>query len=130
MAKPDPTDLPQPGLLDERRAHPRLTLRADVTVQSQDNVLAGMTEDLSLGGAFVASLAPPAIGEIVRLELVVEGHDRVLLDAEVRWHREDEEGLPCGCGLRFVELTDSQRARLAELCEGLPQAPLLDVEAW
>lgn len=130
MANPDPTDLPEPGALADRRAQPRLTLRAEVSLHSQDNVVAAMTEDISVGGAFVADLAPPEVGELVRLELAVEGHDRIVLDAEVRWHREGEHGEIVGCGVRFVDLTDFQKARLAELCKDLPQAPLWDVEAY
>lgn len=130
MANDDPTDVPEPGALTDRRAHPRLTLRAEVTMHSQDNLMTGLTEDVSLGGVYIANMAPPPVGELIRLELSVEGHERLVLDAEVRWHREDELGEVQGCGLRFIELTAFQQSRLAEIVKDLPQEPLFDVEAF
>jgi len=69
----------------------------------------GFLLDLSLGGAYVALPAPPAVGETLRLRLP-EAHDASLyLLAKVVAEREN------GCGLQFFPADKSDASRLRRL---------------
>ena len=108
----------------ERRAAPRRCLDAEITATSQSNFFCGFTEDMSEGGVFVAMSRPPPIGELVHLSVRVGADQPVTVIGEVRWHRLDYHGHPCGCGVQFVVL----EPRAALLFQGLlaraGQAPL------
>jgi Tfp pilus assembly protein PilZ len=67
---------------------------------------AGITQNLSQEGAFVATPRPPSVGEWVMLRLAVPGHDVPLaIKAEVRWLRpiDDAAGRPAGIGVSFMD---------------------------
>lgn len=87
---------------------------------------AGRIADLGMGGAFVQSERPPAIGTAIVLTLQAPtAWDPLELPAEVRWvHEGDDDeaadgaappGLGRGFGLKFRALAPTQAAALYEL---------------
>ena len=52
-----------------RRAAERVALKAQVTVSSETNFFTGLSENISEGGVFISSLAPPEIGTIIDAEI-------------------------------------------------------------
>lgn len=90
---------------------------------------AGLIADLGMGGAFVQSERPPAIGTAIVVTLQAPtAWDPLELPAEVRWVHDDaapEEtaseaseaaiGLGRGFGLKFRALAPTQAAALYEL---------------
>ena len=110
---------------EERRKTPRHRLEAQITASSQSNFWCGFSEDMSEGGVFISMSPPPPVGELVHLSVAIGAEPAVTAIGEVRWHRVDADGFPCGCGVQFVMLDP----RAADLIQGMlarsAQAPLL-----
>lgn len=93
--------------LAERRRAPRYTVVAEVTFESETNFYSGLTENLSEGGLFIATLAPGRIGATIELELALpDGGPPIAVGAVVRWIRGGEDGdVPApGMGVQFIDL--------------------------
>jgi len=109
----------------ERRIFPRWALHAAVDVESEDNLYAGLSYDVSAGGIFVATHHTPPIGVDVHVTVTLPDGTKILLDGVVRWVRDPARasaGLPAGVGIEWDELPmDALRALLhfAELREPL-----------
>ncbi len=110
---------------DERRIGTRFQLEAQITATSQENFYCGFTEDLSEGGVFVMMRPPPPVGEMVHLSVRVGAEPAVSAIGAVRWHRFDQDGIACGCGVQFLML----EPRAADVFQGMlsrsAQVPLL-----
>ena len=100
-------------------------LHAAVDVESEHNLYAGLSYDVSAGGIFVATIDTPPVGTHVEVTVTLPDGTRLELEGAVRWVREVEQaspGLPPGCGIEWDELPmDALRALLhfAELREPL-----------
>ena len=71
-----------------------------------------VAEDLSTGGVFVLSEAPPAVGTRLAVELdLASTWQPLIIVGEVRWHRDE----PRGFGVAFVELTSAAHVALGQL---------------
>ncbi len=93
---------------EDQRHAPRVPLAVAVTLQSEHNFFAGVANNVSEGGVFVATTAPPPIGTEVGFELVLGG-ERFLVVGVVRWVRAGQAGAggaPAGCGVKWVHLED------------------------
>jgi uncharacterized protein (TIGR02266 family) len=91
----------------QRRAHPRYRVDLDVSLGSDHNFYAGLAENLSIGGVFVATHLLKPIGEKIDLAIHLPDSEDVLRGlGEVCWIREyiERSGLPPGMGIRFVGL--------------------------
>lgn len=110
----------------DRRRKMRVGLQADVTGASQTNFFSGLSEDISDGGVFVATMSPPPVGESVHLKVTVNGDSSrtVVVRGVVRWHRTDEAGTPSGCGIQFVEVDGTLSQAIAGLVQAAGQEPL------
>ncbi|MBK8479865.1 MAG: PilZ domain-containing protein [Proteobacteria bacterium] len=102
----------------DRRSCPRAPIEAEISLTSEHNLYAGIANDISEGGVFVATYQPLPVGTAVAIELSFEsiGGPRVLVNGEVRWHRGDgvtSRAAP-GMGLRFLDLQDDFRAWIAD----------------
>jgi uncharacterized protein (TIGR02266 family) len=106
-----------------KRVHPRWILHAAVDLESEDNLYAGLSFDVSAGGIFVATLATPPVGAPVDVVVTLPDATKLELHGKVRWVRDVQEaspGLPPGCGIEWEDLPmDALRAllRFAELRE-------------
>lgn len=101
-----------------RRAWPRAPIEAAISLTSQHNLYAGIANDISEGGVFVATYQPLPVGAEVAIDLSFEavGGPRLLVNGEVRWHRGDTpsgDAAP-GMGLRFLDLREEARQWIAE----------------
>jgi uncharacterized protein (TIGR02266 family) len=104
----------------ERRLLPRWDLRAAVTLESDDNLYAGISCDVSAGGIFVATPAPPAIGDEVSITVTMPDATVLELEGVVRWTRELEQsspGLPPGCGIEWHDLPMTALRSLVHFAE-------------
>lgn len=91
---------------DNRRA-PRIGVALDVSFQSDHNFYAGLTENISEGGIFIATHLLKPIGSIIEISIFLpESAKEVRGKGEVRWVRPPNEAndFPPGMGIRFVEL--------------------------
>ncbi|HOX45099.1 MAG TPA: TIGR02266 family protein [Myxococcota bacterium] len=121
----------------ERRRHARVDAQLEVQFLFADGFFEETTDDLSMGGLFIASERVLPVGERLRLVLHVPGErPAVKALAEVmRVRAEAAPGKPRGMGVRFVELTPEDQETLrafltralaleVPLAEGEPGGPL------
>jgi uncharacterized protein (TIGR02266 family) len=104
----------------ERRILPRWHLRAGVTLESDDNLYAGISCDVSAGGIFVASNDSPPVGEAVTVTVTMPDATVLQLEGTVRWAREHEQsspGLPAGCGIEWHDLPATALRSLLHFAE-------------
>jgi Tfp pilus assembly protein PilZ len=123
-----PAPAPNGELLPvERRTSRRIRMEALVTATSETCLYAGITEDVSEGGIFIATLSPPPIGELIQIKIRVDraGVPPVTAPGRVVWHRTDDNGDVTGCGVAFVGLDRATRLLLTLLGRWATQQPLL-----
>ncbi len=100
---------------DERRQHPRATLKTEVHLGSESNFYTGFMNDISEGGLFVATHQVMARGTKLMLEFSLpDDESPIRVTGEVRWTREynpSSDGAP-GLGFQFLDLSASDRARI------------------
>lgn len=110
----------------DRRRRARIGLQADVSGSSQTNFFAGLSEDISETGIFVATMSPPPIGETVHLKVMVHGNASrsVVVQGVVRWHRTNEDGSQTGCGIQFEELSEEATRAISALMRLAGREPL------
>ena len=105
------------SLSTDARAHRRLLLELEVSLQSDTNFYIGLTENLSNGGIFVATHLVQPIGTGVALTLRLPNRKTPLtLGGRVRWVREFSETLeaPPGMGIEFEAISDSDASAIHE----------------
>jgi uncharacterized protein (TIGR02266 family) len=105
------------SLSTDARAHRRLLLELEVTLQSDSNFYIGLTENLSNGGIFVATHLTQPIGTTVAITLRLPNRKTPLaLGGRVRWVREFSETLdaPPGMGIEFEALSDADARAIRE----------------
>jgi uncharacterized protein (TIGR02266 family) len=100
------------------RAHERLAFEIQIDIVSEHNFYAGLSQNLSEGGLFVATHLSHPVGTRLEIRLLLPGDvTPTTLMTEVRWVRplsEDGEGPAAGLGLRFVDLPADVLPKLAE----------------
>jgi uncharacterized protein (TIGR02266 family) len=83
----------------------RVGLQVPVRLWSgDDSCLQGTTQDLSIGGMFVATPRALPVGSRVAVQLsILDGVDPFEIEAEVRWSRAAATAAsPAGLGLAFI----------------------------
>jgi len=99
--------MPSPSSKNSRE-YPRVHFSVEVTLESEHNFFAGITDNISEGGVFVSMPDPLPRGAEVTFDLII-GEERHHIDGEVCWVRNARtasEGSPAGCGIRWKTITD------------------------
>jgi len=108
----------EPRDVNGHRAHQRVPLAVEVTLESDHNFYAGITDNISEGGIFVAMVNPLPTGTAVEFELNLVGSSAPYkIRGEVCWVRSDRmasEDMPAGCGIRWVEIADEAMKAIAK----------------
>jgi uncharacterized protein (TIGR02266 family) len=105
----------------ERRRRARLGCEFEVEFLGDSHLIAGLTQDISEGGVFVATYQALPLGTVVSLGLELPS-GRVVVQGAVRWRRdgvEDSELRP-GLGIQFIDLHPQTVAVLTEFCRAHP----------
>ena len=91
----------------------RVRFRAGAALEQE-----GTTNDVSMGGAFVETRRPPAVGQALELELLSPtAWDPLRIPCHVRWSSDGSDGRAIGFGVRFEGLTPGQASALHELLQ-------------
>jgi uncharacterized protein (TIGR02266 family) len=98
------------------RAAPRLEARLVASVEVPAGCHVGITENLSEGGAFVATRAPQNIGDEVSLVIALPDLAVVRARGTVRWFRKPtlRNGMSGGIGIRFERLSPLDSVRIQD----------------
>ena len=110
-AAPVATAMPE----DVRREHARASVELEVNLGSEHNFYAGLAENLSAGGVFVATHNLQKVGSKIDLSLRMPDSEEVFqLVGEVRWVRvyNVHSDTPPGLGIRFIELSPAAAAAI------------------
>jgi uncharacterized protein (TIGR02266 family) len=82
----------------------RVRVAVRVTYETVHDFYAATTGDLSYGGVFIATEAPPAPGTDLTITMFFPGGRRVEAEGRVRWVRTPDlamEDRPAGCGVAW-----------------------------
>ena len=98
-----------------RREHDRFSVDLEVNVHSEHNFYAGLAENLSAGGLFIATHKLQKVGSKLELSLrMPDSEDVFQIVGEVRWVRlfnEHSDTSP-GLGVRFADLPTGASAAI------------------
>jgi uncharacterized protein (TIGR02266 family) len=98
-----------------RREHDRFSVELEVNVLSEHNLYAGLAENLSAGGLFIATHKLQKVGSKIELSLrMPDSEEEFPVVGEVRWVRlynELSDTSP-GLGVRFLELPPGAAAAI------------------
>ena len=105
----------------ERRRRDRQGCEFEVEFLDDTHLIAGLTQDISEGGVFVATYQTLALGTMVTLALELPV-GRVEVRGQVRWARPQLEGSDQrpGFGVAFTALTAEAVAALRQFCASHP----------
>ena len=100
-----------PPSQSERRSFPRMPVEVDIGMYSESNFYAGLTQDISEGGLFVATQKILPLGTDVSVSFTLPGVPEIKTDGQVTWIRQPIDGVP-GMGIRFTRLTSDDQATI------------------
>jgi uncharacterized protein (TIGR02266 family) len=104
----------------DRRGAPRIPIETDVTLGGEGRVSTGVSSDVSLGGIFVSTYRPCAVGARVSLRFRLPS-GQVMAIGVVRWVREARPGRLAGMGIELAELGEIDRDVLQRFCGNRPR---------
>lgn len=105
------------GSTHERRIHPRLKLRTKIVFEDEfaDGLFYVYSDDISMGGIYLASDIPARIGTLLFLSFQLPPHKKpIRVTAEVVRRSKTGGATEPGMGVRFAGLSESARERLEE----------------
>lgn len=104
----------------EKRKNKRVTFSSIISMESEDNLYTGVSQDISTGGIFVVTDRLLPLGTKILVEFIIPPHDRkIKICGEVRWLREsnNKSDTDPGMGLQFVDLSEEDRQALESFIE-------------
>jgi uncharacterized protein (TIGR02266 family) len=112
---------------DHRRQGERVFLEVDIGLLSDSYFYAGLSQDLSRGGLFVATYQPKSPGTRISLFFTLPDGHSVSAAGIVRWTRNASDDLPPGMGIAFEKLEERDLQAIGRYCQ--KRAPLYhDIE--
>lgn len=91
--------------VEERRSMPRRKVSLPITlrVPSIEAALVGHAVNVSCTGMFIATYHPPPVGTRIQLALLL-GEGQLLLSASAEVVRHQNDTVPPGVGVRFIDV--------------------------
>jgi Tfp pilus assembly protein PilZ len=99
----------------ESRLAIRHLLEIEVAVECEGTKRVGFTENMSTGGAFVATYLAAKQGSKIVVELTMKGGETVRLAGEARWQRPSASERWPGIGVKFDDSGPEHEARMHKL---------------
>jgi len=112
---------PVAGEPQQRRAE-RHDIEVSVDFESDSNFYAGLTQNISTGGLFIATHRIRKVGERINLKFTLPGASKAIeVETEVRWIRENSslmrtEASP-GMGVRFIDMPPADAQLIQKFLE-------------
>jgi uncharacterized protein (TIGR02266 family) len=105
----------------ERRSSERWACALELEFTNESQFFAGLTQDISRGGLFIATYRKLAVGTPLRLRFDLPGGATVDVSGEVRWVREPTAGgTRPGLGVAFTDLAPEALEQIRAFCETTP----------
>jgi uncharacterized protein (TIGR02266 family) len=93
----------------ERRRYPRGNFSLETRLEGPNRLLMGSSENVSVGGVFIATSEPFQLGSLVSITLRLPNGLSVRADGVVSWIRERTSGSHPGIGVEFLALAETDR---------------------
>jgi uncharacterized protein (TIGR02266 family) len=106
----------------ERRSAERVSIEAEISLESESQFFTGLGGNLSAGGVFVATYRKLPVGCTVSVHVAMPDGPLVA-KGTVRWVRDVSTGAAPGLGIAFEPLGAEEVGRIARFCA--ERAPLL-----
>ena len=100
---------------EEKRAHPRIAISWQASIEAANQNSDVQLKDISLGGAFVVCADPLALNEKFKISIRLPDQEPLDLNAEVVWSNKSmpaDRVVNRGMGIRFIENSEEDRQRL------------------
>ena len=135
LLRPEPEERAAgiPILAEDRRRHARYALSLAITMQGDNNFYAGLSEDLSEGGVFIATYHVLPLGTPVVLQFTLPSSEEpITVNGTVQWVRgpdatachqsvfsggRDAPHIKPGLGVRFHDLDRATRTVIRDFME-------------
>jgi len=114
-----PSVAPPAHAQDQRRS-PRADLSADVSLFSETHFFAGISQDVSEGGVFVATHQLRPVGTELDLTFTLPTNHEVRTRGVVRWTRESSDDSSPGIGVQFLALSSGDLAEIRKFLKHRP----------
>ena len=102
----------------DRRGYPRAKLKWPVRIKTDEDVMEGVTLDITPDGCFISCRKPLKLNVVFELAIKAPKSKAILkANAEVVWsniYGPDDEISPRGMGVRFIEMASKTRKFLAQ----------------
>ncbi len=99
-------------MADERRTTERVSVLLDASWEGMSGHHLARVSDISIGGCFVETFGPAKTAEVLDFSVCLPGGRWLQLQGEVTYHQPH-----VGFGVRFTNLSDEERALIAQLIE-------------
>ena len=96
----------------ERRNEERREVCLDAICEGESGNYNARVTDLSEGGCYIDTLSEACVGEVLNFKLRLPADEWLCLTGEVA-----HQAPPMGFGVRFINLTDTQREKLRSLTD-------------
>ena len=103
----------------ERRAHPRQPVAITMELTAGGDLYFHVSANLSTGGAFFNRAIPHPVGTEVELTFQLPGPDVAPVRCRGEVVNVPEEGDGLGMGVRFLDLSEADTARVASFIEAV-----------
>src|SRR3954468_4207501 len=112
----------KPGTDAHHRRAERQDLEVTVDFESDSNFYAGLSQNISAGGLFIATHRIKRVGERIHLKFTLPGASKPIeCETEVRWIRENSSLLrtdaATGMGVRFIDMAPADTAIIQKFIE-------------
>jgi uncharacterized protein (TIGR02266 family) len=103
----------------KQRSLERLRVDVELSVWSESHFYAGLTDDVSQTGLFVATYRPLRPGESILLRVQLFG-ESIEVEGVIRWRRAASEHAPPGVGVGLGDLPANARRLIDAFCAERP----------
>lgn len=114
---------PPDSVPPSQRKVPRRAVELEIEFNEDIQFYAGLTQDISEGGVFIATYRLLRIGTPLTLSFQMPDSTKVTARGEVRWVRDtNQTEVRTGMGVAFTEISEEALASIARFCREV--APL------
>jgi uncharacterized protein (TIGR02266 family) len=104
-------------MTQERRVYPRANIKWPVKVKTDKGTMDGATSDVTPNGVFIHCQKPLRLNMVFEMAISIPNSEHsITAKAEVIWSNRwgpDDEIMPRGMGVRFVEISSEARKFIA-----------------
>ncbi len=118
-------------VIPDQRDRVRVRMAVDVTMHTESHFYAGLSQNISEGGLFIATYEHLALGTPLELTVSLPSQPPITIKGEVRWVREATEftaDFSPGVGVAFSDLPEDEKTLIESFLR--TRSPLLFETDW